>query len=64
MSEIFDSIVPAVGNSLAWQTELVAAQKHILAAEGEQAGQLRKVLAHLSYAKHRQLERVWKGLFQ
>jgi hypothetical protein len=53
MSEIFEGVVPAIGHSLAWQSELVAAQKHVLAAEGEQAGQLQKVLAHLAYAKHR-----------
>ena len=48
ISEIFGGIVPSIKNSLAWQRELQAAQRHVLAAEGERA--LSCVFSHLNYA--------------
>ena len=36
-----------------WQSELLAAQRHVLTRDGQQGGGLQRVLRHLSFAKQR-----------
>ena len=51
--QIFEDIVPNIRNSLVWQRELQAAQRHVLSTEGLQSGVLKKVIAHMNYAPQR-----------
>ncbi|CAJ1351267.1 unnamed protein product, partial [Effrenium voratum] len=47
------ALIPDVQNSEVWRSRLIAAQKAVLKAHGEQGGELDRVLQTFSFAKHR-----------